>query len=390
MTPTLLLDRLSRLRTTMAAHDVPALLTADPISIGYAVGARNMTIFSMMGASRFLLVLADGPTIMYEFAGCEHLVDQLPTIDDVRVAPGITAQSGTGAREAATTFAREIVAACRDAGDPESRLAVERFELPITDALRTAGATLVPATGVILEARRVKLPDEIAIMRTAIERVETGLREMAASIEPGRTEIEVWSELHRHLIANEGEYVSTRLAQSGPRTFPYFQEAGTRVLEAGDLFCLDTDAIGYGGYAVDLSRTYAVGGGSATTAQRSLHTMALEQLQHNAAQLAPGRSYEEFARAAWSIPERLARYRYYCLAHGLGLTGEHPNIPPADSSAPYPLSGHFEPGMVVCIESYLGDPDRSYGVKLEDEFLIGEHGVERLTTAPFDPTLCAG
>ncbi len=387
MTPSLQLERLSRLRATMTAHDVPALLTADPISIDYAVGARNMTIFSMMGASRFVLVLADGPTILYEFAGCEHLVDQLPTVDEVRVAPGITAQSGDGAADAATSFAREIVDVCRGWVESDVRLAVERFELPVTDALRAAGANLVPATDIMLAARRIKLPDEIATMRVAIERVEAGLADMAASIEPGRTEIEVWSEFHRHLIANEGEYVSTRLAQSGQRTFPYFQEAGPSRLEAGDLFCIDTDAIGHGGYAVDLSRTYIVGGVAPTPAQRSLHAMALDQLRHNAAQLGPGRSYEDFARGAWSAPERLAGYRYYCLAHGLGLTGEHPNVPPADPTTPFPLSGGFEPGMVVCIESYLGDPEIGEGVKLEDEFLIGEHGVERLTTAAFDPVL---
>jgi len=373
----------------MIANDVPALLTADPINIDYAVGARNMTIFSMMGASRFVLVLAEGPTIMYEFAGCEHLVDRLETVDEVQIAPGLTAQSGNGAGDAAVSFAREIVARCGPSKGGDTRLAVEGFELPVIDALRAAGATLRPATDIMVAARRLKLPEEIATMRTATARVEAGLAEMTASIEPGRTEVEVWSEFHRHLIANEGEYISTRLAQTGQRTFPYFQEAGTAVLQPGDLFCIDTDAIGYGGYAVDLSRTYIVGGVTASPGQRALHAMAREQLDHNAAELRPGRSFEDFARAAWEIPPRLGASRYYCLAHGLGLTGEYPNVPPAGPEAAYPLRGEFEPGMVVCIESYLGDPALGEGVKLEDQFLIGERGVERLTHAPFDPMLGA-
>ncbi len=387
MDRSLKLARLERLRSVMIDHDVPAVMTADPINIDYAVGARNMTVFSMMGASRFVLVMAEGPTVMYEFAGCEHLVDGLETIDEVRIAPGLTAQSGDSAAAAAAAFAREVVALCRASTGGDTRLAVERFELPVTDALRAAGATLRPATDIMLAARRIKLDDELAMMRSAVARVEAGLAEMVASIEPGRTEVEVWAEFHRHLIANEGEYISTRLAQTGQRTFPYFREAGTCVLRPGDLFCIDTDAIGYGGYAVDLSRTYLVGETRASPSQRALHAMAREQLDHNAAELAAGRSFEDFARAAWVIPDRLRGYRYYCLAHGLGLTGEYPNVPPADPTARYPLQGRFEPGMVVCVESYLGDPQLGEGVKLEDEYLIGERGVERLTSASFDRSL---
>jgi Xaa-Pro aminopeptidase len=53
------------------------------------------------------------------------------------------------------------------------------------------------------------------------------------------------------------------------------------------------------------------------------------------------------------------------------------------------MPGAFEPGMVVCIESYIGDPKSAQGVKLEDQFLINEDGAERLTRYPFDPRLLA-
>jgi Xaa-Pro aminopeptidase len=48
------------------------------------------------------------------------------------------------------------------------------------------------------------------------------------------------------------------------------------------------------------------------------------------------------------------------------------------------MPGTFEPGMVVCIESYIGEPAAAQGVKLEDQFLITSNGAERLTTYPFD------
>jgi hypothetical protein len=43
--------------------------------------------------------------------------------------------------------------------------------------------------------------------------------------------------------------------------------------------------------------------------------------------------------------------------------------------------------MVLCIESYIGDPETHQGVKLEDQFLVHANSVERLTTYPMCPAL---
>ena len=88
-------------------------------------------------------------------------------------------------------------------------------------------------------------------------------------------EVEVWAAFHHDLIATEGDYVSTRLFQGGPNTFPYFREAGSRRLVDGDLVCIDTDAIGYGGYAVDFSRTFLCGEADPTHIQQQLYTPSL-------------------------------------------------------------------------------------------------------------------
>jgi hypothetical protein len=79
------------------------------------------------------------------------------------------------------------------------------------------------------------------------------------------------------------------LDASGPNTFPYFRESGERRMRDGDLVCLDTDATGYLGYAVDFSRSFLCGDGNASAAQRDLFGLALEQLQHNAGLLAARR-----------------------------------------------------------------------------------------------------
>ena len=339
-----------------------------------------MTVFSLMGPFRFALVLANGQVFLWEFAGCEHLVIDNPVVTDVRPAPGISAIWGESHRTEIAGFVEEI----RGILGGERRLAVEGLDISALDAMREMGLMLEDATGVFSKARLIKQPLEIAVMREAVTRVESAAASLEAAIAPGVSEVEVWSEFHRHLIATEGEYISTRLFQSGSRTFPYFQEAGSRRMQPGDLVCFDTDALGYLHYAVDFSRTFLCDSGAATAGQKALYQLAYDQLHHNAALLGPGVSFEEFARAAWPVPPANRGHGYYCLGHGLGLCGEFPYVPHYFDDVPYDFEGSFEPGMVICIESYIGEESQQAGVKLEDQFLITQAGVERMTNYPFD------
>jgi Xaa-Pro dipeptidase len=384
----LLLERHAHVRSAMRKADVPAVLELDSNHIVYATGASNMQLFTLRTPARYLLILADGPTILYEYVGCEHLAKDLPTIDDIRPSEGLdTISSGGDVAASARRFAAEIAGAIRD-HDPEiDRIAIGRFPWRAVDALRAEGLTVTDADAALLPARAIKLDIELPFIREAMRRVEQGVRRLEDTAAPDRTEAETWAEFHYSLMAKEGQYVSTRLFQSGPNTYPYFQEAGGRVLQAGDLLCLDTDAVGFENYAVDFSRTFLCGQDKATDDQRLLYARAREQLETNADLLQPGRSFEEIARKAWKVPEEHLASRYYCVGHGLGMSGEFPNIPHHIEGQPYPLPGHLEPGMIICLESYVGW-DRSHeGVKLENQYLITETGVECMSAYPFDDRL---
>ncbi len=366
----------------MLKANVPAILTADPINILYGCGARNMTVFGMMGPSRLMLLFADGPCVLFEFAGCEHLAAGLETVTHIVESPGFSYTSGPSYVDNIDVFATQIAELLHRYGG-EKMLAVERLDFLVTDAFRARGIALRDATPIFQQARSIKASIEIDVMREAIRRVESASVAFQTTVAECRTENATWAELHRGLIASDGEYISTRLVQSGPRTFPYFQESSDRKIQAGELVCLDTDCLGWLGYGVDYSRTYVAGGVPPTPRQRELHAASRDQLDHNASLLAPGKSFEDFARNAFDVPTRFRPYGYYCLGHGLGLSGEYPNIPLAAPGIAYSLPGAFEPGMVICIESYIGDSETHQGVKLEDQFLITETGAERLSNSPF-------
>ena len=386
----LYLQRQRHLTATMRTMGVSAILTPDPINIMYSTGSRNMTVWGLMGPSRFVLHFVDGPTILFEFNLGEHLSEGLPTISEIRTSTGITAKKTPHYFANNARFADEIVDILRRVqGTEHLELAVELVDFTFTDELRARGVTLRDATPVFQYSRMIKQPLELEVMRYAVSQVELATAELERSIRPGATENEVWSEFHRGLIARDGEFVSTRLFQSGVRTFPYFQESSNATMQSGDLVCFDTDALGVMNYAVDFSRTFLCGDVDATDTQRRLYGIAREQLEHNAANLRAGRSFEDFARHAYDVPERHRDYGYYVLAHGLGMAGEHPNVPRVDPDGSYDFPGEIRENMVLCIESYVGDPDSHQGVKLEDQFLVHADSVERLTTYPFCAALDA-
>lgn len=382
-------ERLERLRATMRAMDCEVALILDPVNIQYATGASNMSVFTTRTPARYLLLFADGPSVLFDYRGGEHLAEHLPTVSEVRLAQGLCHVSTNGALDGASAaMAAEIRSLVHDQLGAVGRLAIDRFPFLSVDALRREGFTLTDADPVFGRSRRVKLPIEVEYMRAAMHAVEQATREFEAWVRPGVTEMEAWSHFHQPFIAQHGQYTVTRLMQSGGRTFPYFQECSEKVIDDGDLVCLDTDAIALEGYAVDFSRSYLAGDRSATPEQRLLYGRAYEQLQHNLALIGPGVTFEHAGRNAWPVPPEHQASRYYTLGHGLGMTGEYPNLPfVVDESAPYPLDDVFEPGMVFCVESYVGSESSGQGVKLEDQLLITETGVEIMSTLPFDTRL---
>lgn len=50
-------------------------------------------------------------------------------------------------------------------------------------------------------------------------------------------------------------------------------------------------------------------------------------------------------------------------------------------------NGSIEPGMVICVEAYAGKIGGAEGVKLEEQILILEDGLEVLTQFPFEQRL---
>ena len=376
--------RLRRLREQMEAADCAALLLYDPCNIRYAFDCTNMQVWTLHNPMRYALILTGGPAIMFEFKGCLHQSENLPGIDEIRIAKTwMFMASGDKVETATNAWADEIADLVSRYGGRNRRIACDKLDGSGVHALETRGLTYVEGTQITEIARSIKSPDEIELMRWTIRVCEAGMARIYEHSCPGTTERELWAHLHFENARSGGDWLETKLLTCGPRTNPWYQECSDRVCQSGEMISFDTDMIGPYGYCADLSRSWTCGYEPMSPTQRRLYDTALAQIHHNLDLVKPGVSFSEFNDKSWRIPEAHIPYRYSLAVHGVGMADEWPVIPLHVDWGPAAMSGQFLPGMVVCVESLIGELG-SESIKLETQVLVTETGYQRLDSFPFE------
>ncbi len=386
--PTLRAWRLARLRDEMKARDYAGALLYDPINLRYACDSRNMAVWCLHNAVRYVFVPTEGPLVLFDFHNCGHLSAGNDLIAEVR--PAIAWHyfaAGERGEELAGRWAAEIAELVTRHGGGNRRLAVDKCDFRGIAALRAAGVEVFDGQELLERTRRLKGPEEIACLRASVAVCAEAMGAMRAALVPGMTENELWSILNQVNAARGGEWIETRLLAAGGRSNPWFHECGEGIIEAGDMVSFDSDMIGPYGYCADVSRAFLCGDGKPSDEQRRLYRLAAEQIQFNMELLKPGLGYRELAERAWKLPPSCAANRYSVVVHGVGLCDEYPAVVYLQD---YPAAGYdgvFEANMAVCVESYIGEEGGHEGVKLEQQVLITENGAELLSTFPLEETL---
>lgn len=380
--------RLERVRQELKLRDYAGCVLYDPINVRYATGARNMTVWCLHNAVRYCYIPTEGPVVLFDFHNCGHLSRDLETVQETRDAIAwFYFGAGPHVRERARIWAAEIADLVRRDGAGNRRLALDHCNPAGATALADLGIDVYDGQEVMEQARRIKSAEELACMNHSIAICEAAMAKMQAALRPGMTENELWSILHQVNIANGGEWIETRLLTSGDRTNPWFQECSDRVIRPGDLVSFDTDMIGPLGYCSDISRTFFCGPGKPSDAQRRLYRLAVEQIHHNMEVIRPGMTTLELTEKSWPMPESCKPNRYSVVMHGVGLCDEFPHAVYAEDADRHGIDVPLEPGMTICVESYMGEAGGREGVKLEQQVLITETGVQQLSTYPYDEDL---
>jgi Xaa-Pro dipeptidase len=382
--------RQARIRQYLARYDCAAILMYDPMNIRYALDVANMQVWHLHNPLHYAIVCAQGPAIDFSYAKSEHVAAASDLVDEARTAtPWFYLEVADQVEAYAQRWAEEVADIVTTHGGGNRRLAVDKCDPTGIAALRRLGIEIVEGQQVTEQARLIKSPAELELMRWTLRVCDACIdRLYRRSAEPGRSELEIWAELHHENIRNGGEWVETRLLTCGPRTNPWFQEASSRPTQLGELLAFDTDMIGPYGYCADVSRSWTIGHVPPSPHQRDCYRHALDQVTHNLALLRPGVSLREFNARSWRLPDRFLANSYGLAAHGVGMTDEYPSIP---MHPHFDGSSHdrddlvFEEGMVLSVESLIGERGRGECVKLETQVVIGADGPQRLDTFPWEP-----
>ena len=350
----------------------------------------------------------------------ERLLKALPDLDvealvvtrgsDIRYLTGFTGEYGISVlvvREAGCLFVTdgrfEAQAAAEVGGQAEVRIVKRWGGEPATyftctgDALRELGVSsagivaadlslsdyeelAAHATGVALKRvanpvapiRMIKDADELARIRRACQISMRSFYALLDFIRPGVTEAQVANELDRQFHAHgaQGPCFATIVASGPDNGACPHSTVSDRKLELGDFVTIDFGCR-YAGYCSDITRTLVLGL-SPRPELYQIWNVVQGAKDLGASMLGPGVSIKEVSAAVTGYIADRGYTMPHSVGHGIGIDiHEEPFMGRADDLAE-------APGMVHTVEPGIYIPGLG-GVRQEDDYLITEGGVERLT-----------
>jgi Xaa-Pro aminopeptidase len=385
--------RWERLVDHIVARDYGGLLVFDPLNIRYATDSTNMQLWNTHNPFRALLICADGYMVMWDYKTAPFLSAFNPLVRERRTGADLFYfDRGDKVDVAADAFAAQVHDLVREHGGGNPRLAVDKIMLHGLRALEARGFEIMEGEEVTEKARAVKGPDEINAMRCASHACEAA---MAVMEDFARTQVpansvsedDIWAVLHAENIRRGGEWIETRLLASGPRTNPWFQECGPRIVQENEIVAFDTDLVGSYGICVDISRTWWIGDSKPRQDMIDAMRHGIDHIRHNMEMLRPGVMIPELTDGCHRLRPEYQKQKYGCMMHGVGLCDEWPLVAYPDRAVEGAYDYPLEPGMVLCVEALVSPEGGDFSIKLEDQVLITEDGYENLTRYPFDPRL---
>lgn len=277
-------------------------------------------------------------------------------------------------------------------GGKNVRLGVDKIMIHGLRALESQGFKVIPGEELTEKARSIKGPDEILAMRCASVACEIACAEMETVARTGvpkgnMSENDIWAVLHAENIRRGGEWIETRLLTSGPRTNPWFQECGPRIVQNNEIVAFDTDMVGAYSICVDISRTWWIGDQKPRPDMIEAMKVGVEHIEQNMQMLKPDVNIQDLSRNCHRLPDKFQNLKYGCLMHGVGLYDEWPLVAYPDQMVDGAFDYELEAGMTLCVEALISPEGGDFSIKLEDHVLITETGFENIMQYPHDPAL---
>lgn len=238
---------------------------------------------------------------------------------------------------------------------------------------------------ILQRIRSIKEPEELALIQTACNITEKGFRRLLSFVKPHVMEYEIEAELIHEFVRNRSKgFAYTPIIASGKNANVLHYIENNQACMAGDLILLDV-AAEYANYSSDLTRTIPVSG-RYTERQKAVYNAVLKVKNEATNLLQPGVLWKEYHLEVGKImtsellglglldkadvqnenPEKPAYKKYFM--HG---TSHHLGLDTHDYGL---LHEPIKPNMVFTVEPGIYIPEEGFGIRLEDNVVVQEHG----------------
>ena len=351
------MTNLDRLRIAMAEAGIPALIVSDLGSVNWLTGFTGTFGIAVVSgdAAQFITDSRYAIQAGEQVKDMPHSWFQSPVNGDEYLAQKIKEMGiqRIGFEGASVTYAN-----------------FERWR----DKL--AGIELYGAPDLVSDLRMVKNESEIDRVRAACGIADACFEHVQRLIQPGVTEYDINLDIEFFIRRQGAEIAFPPIVVSGERSARPHGKASEKKLEVGDFLTMDFGAK-VEGYCSDITRTVVVG--EATDRHREIYNQVLKAEVECINAIKPGvRAADVDTLARTILDEKgLAQYFGHGLAHGLGaLVHDAGRMNKTSQNV-------FEPGQIWTVEPGVYIPGFG-GVRIEDDVLVTENGVEILTKSPKD------
>jgi len=263
----------------------------------------------------------------------------------------------------------------------------DRFRIMIKE--KFSSKNIIEVAPIMHELRYIKSKIEIALMQTACNITERGLKRILPFIKAGVMEYEIEAELmHEFLINRSAGFAYQPILASGINSCVLHYIDNNKPCKDGDVLLMDFGAE-YANYASDLTRTIPVNG-KFSARQKAVYNSVLHVMKEATKMLVPGTNFKDYNKEVGRIMEaELLK---------LGLLDKH-DVKKQDSKNPlfkkYFMHGtshsigldvhdvgSFETpmkdGMVFTCEPGIYILEEKLGIRLENDILITTNGPNNL------------
>lgn len=348
--------RQTRLKQALAEQNLDAALVCDPRHVHYFTSYWGRSIYTPVA-----LIQCDGPTLL-SIPSAPHrevTADEALVYESNHMGTMVESQW----EAALAPLAKPLAKIARLGCDGLAPLALGRTE-PYLDL-----------TATMLQLRRAKDADEIAILRSAIAATEAAYQYAKEHLAPGVTEIELFAGMQAAVIKSAGEPVGEMgndFQVGSPGGPPRLREA-----QAGEVAVLDVSVV-VRGYSSDLCRSFVVGE-PPSEMQQAAYQRVLYAISEVEKACRPGASCRELFQLAVDLLGGYRGWRFgHHLGHGIGLSPhESPRINPQWDDT-------LQLGDVFTIEPGLYADELRAGLRLENNYYLSPDGLVRLSHFPME------